>query len=206
MCVNAQNACGISASRCVLVKGAPNTPGIIVPNPSSWCAPASGIEFLSDVNALGGSYTLNWTWTPAYAANYVIGQGTNDLILDWVNAGNATVSLTAQNACGNATRALPVNVSSCRIAGNQSTKSNHPANVVQAFPNPASDRVYIEFASLLNGKEQLIVTDMTGRKILEQYISVAQGNNNTAINTRKLSSGIYYLHVLNQRIKLVLEK
>lgn len=61
LCVTANNACGSSAPRCVLIKGTPLTPGAISGS-AVVCANASGIAY--SVAAVAGATSYLWS-TPA---------------------------------------------------------------------------------------------------------------------------------------------
>jgi hypothetical protein len=196
VCVSATNSCGTSTQRCVSVKGAPNTPGAIVTTPSSWCSPTSGIDLLSSTSGLGGSYSLNWTWLPVSAANYVVGQGTNNLTLDWINSGTATVYLTTSNACGSGTKTLSLNIAPCTQNRAGSTNYNVSDNAkFSVYPNPASEIINVDFESVTKEDVQLQLTDMSGRTLITKSVNSIEGFNHHTLDISKLAKGVYMLNL-----------
>lgn len=190
VCVTATNGCGTSGPRCIGVKGAPLTPGIITPTPGSWCAPTSGIQFSGNISSLTGVYNLNWAITPATAATYVSGQGTNNYTVDWDNAGTATVILTASNACGNGSRTLSLNIASCsRQAGSEVVTTT--GDNFSVYPNPASDLVQFEFNSISSQNVTINLTDLSGRVVLSKSIDASEGLNYGSFDVSKLAKGVY---------------
>ena len=55
-----------------------------------------------------------------------------------------------------------------------------------AFPNPASDNVTINYA--VNGQSQLVVTDITGRQVMEKTLN---GSGFINLNVEHLNKGVY---------------
>lgn len=203
VCVSATNGCGTSAQRCITVKGAPLTPGTITPNPSTWCDNQAGIQFSANTSLLTGSFALNWSWLPASAATYVSGQGTPVLNVDW-NTGNASVNLTASNACGNATKTYSA-ASTCR----ESQPDNSIPAIVNAegkfsvYPNPAIDLLNIDFAITSVKEVNVVLMDITGRSVVSKLVSVTDGINHTTLDVSKIAKGAYMLKVENGDVKNV---
>lgn len=194
LCVNSVNACGSSLTRCITVKGAPNTPGAITPTPSTWCAPTSGIQFNGDISGLSGSYTLVWSWLPATNATYISGQGTSTLNVDWNTAGTTSVLLKATNSCGNATRTLNLNIAACRIAGS-SNNNTAILSDVNIFPNPASNVLNIEFTSSANDNMSVKLLELSGREVMTRSSKAVSGFNMQTIDVSKLAKGIYLVSI-----------
>ncbi len=75
-------------------------------------------------------------------------------------------------------------------------------------PNPFSGKLKVKVESLFQDKATLIITDVSGRQLVKQQISLAAGNNSFEINeTTKFSKGTYLLTVIEsqqtQSIKLI---
>jgi hypothetical protein len=63
-----------------------------------------------------------------------------------------------------------------------------------AYPNPFEQEVNLKITALETGKAQLKLTDLTGRVILEQEVSLQKGNNTLTIGVEeRLPAGIYLL-------------
>ncbi len=191
MCVSAQTSCGASTPRCVTVKGAPNTPATITTTPSSWCANTAGVQFDADVTNLSGSYLLNWNYPSSPIATYVLGGGNStSLILDW-GTGNGTVSVTASNACGNATRNYNA-VIGCREAKEELTDGSLQFTV---SPNPATDFVNVSFSFEKENDCIIELIDMTGKKVQTKTIKGTKGINTTQLDLSHISKGIYTISI-----------
>lgn len=202
--VQSQNACGLSLPCTITAKGAPNTPGSITANPIVWCNNDAGISLTGNLTGVTGVYNLVWSIIPATAATIINGQGSNNLVVDW-NTGNATVSLTATNGCGNGTRtynAVPV----CRVAGNTSVATNEGLNV---FPNPTSSILNIELITESAEPVTLTITDISGKAVLSKTLQTSEGLNSSVLDLSAYAKGVYMLKVrstsLNKQIKVVLQ-
>lgn len=79
------------------------------------------------------------------------------------------------------------------------------------FPNPAMDNTRVEFTSAADEDITLTITDMTGKIISQETMSVLHGVNSIDINTHLIPSGVYMLSLTNASNntsfeKLVIEK
>lgn len=74
---------------------------------------------------------------------------------------------------------------------------NKPDNLVIAalYPNPAKDKVSIIVSSPSNSKIILLVTDVAGKPVLQQWASLISGDNLLSINVANISSGNYLIKV-----------
>lgn len=187
VCVSASNSCGSSAYRCVTVKGAPNTPVALTSNPAVICANTTGVEFNANTSSTTGAYTLTWSYTPT-AATYNSGGGnTNQLILDWGNT-NGVVVVTASNACGSGAKSYTVNLG-CRQQGQDDVAA------LNIYPNPASETVNINLNAGNQQAVQCIITDLSGKVVMQQTYNVAVGNNTFSADVSHLAKGIYMLQI-----------
>ena len=64
---------------------------------------------------------------------------------------------------------------------------------IEVYPNPAHDRITIYFTSSENEKEQIFITDISGKKIIHNEIKISQGENIFETDISQLSPGIYFL-------------
>ncbi|MEZ5069101.1 MAG: T9SS type A sorting domain-containing protein [Bacteroidia bacterium] len=198
VCVSSTNLCGTSASRCIPVKGAPNTPASITANPSSWCANDAGITFTADVSNVTGGYTLSWAFPPT--TTYVSGGGnTTSLTLDW-GASNGVVMVTASNACGAGTRTYNA-VINCR-------ESSMNADKLQVYPNPTAGMLNVTYTSE-KGTTQMSLLDLSGRVIMSQSFNTVAGENTQQLDLSRIAKGAYMLNVQthsgNHQVKIVVE-
>ena len=64
------------------------------------------------------------------------------------------------------------------------------------YPNPVTDHVFIQISSAGAVKANLIVTDVAGRKIAVEALSLQQGNNTLYVGTSGWGPGMYYLELI----------
>lgn len=62
-------------------------------------------------------------------------------------------------------------------------------------PNPANENVTMTFTSLQSGEFILEITDLTGRVIHEEIISVVQGENRKEISLMEIAPGMYMINM-----------
>ncbi|MEI8239359.1 MAG: T9SS type A sorting domain-containing protein [Actinomycetota bacterium] len=72
-------------------------------------------------------------------------------------------------------------------------------NVLQVqglYPNPATSQINLLLSSPIQEKMQLQLMDITGRTVVQRWISVETGSNNIPVNISMLSSGSYLVKLL----------
>ena len=75
-----------------------------------------------------------------------------------------------------------------------------PANVltqVSVYPNPSSASAMLHFTSDISQSYDLLVTDLNGKQVYAQKLSVAQGLNTVQVPTMELANGLYMIHLQN---------
>lgn len=119
-----------------------------------------------------------------------IGQGTSQITVLWGNpgSGSITVSETSANNCTG-------NSSDYDIAKVICEGVDYPTEFLKVYPNPASDKLFIEFHSKTSEKTELIISDVTGRTI--KNIDVKKGLNKLLVDISNLPSGIYFIRSNN---------
>jgi hypothetical protein len=186
LCVTANNACGSSTARCINVKGAPATPGIVT-GPATACAGEQGLSF--SISAVYGASSYSWT-LPA-GATIVAGANTTNIVVDWGNV-SGSVLVSASNGCGaSGVRTFSVLVN-CRISG-----SELPGAVVSAYPNPVSAKLNVDLQASNTGTYTLELSDLSGRVVSTQVVNAIEGMNSNSIDVTGLSKGMYMLSVKN---------
>ncbi|HNJ32170.1 MAG TPA: T9SS type A sorting domain-containing protein, partial [Bacteroidia bacterium] len=201
LCVTASNSCGTSASRCIPLKGSPNSPIGLTAIPASWCANTQGIEFTADLGNTTGSYTLSWGYPSSPTATYVAGGGnSNALTLDW-GTGNGSVVVNASNGCGTGSKAFAVTIG-CKEGEMAS------ANKLNVYPNPTAGVLNVEYTAE-KGTAQVTVLDLSGRVVMTQTHANAAGQNTLQLDLSKVAKGAYMLNVQtngsNNQVRVVVE-
>lgn len=84
------------------------------------------------------------------------------------------------------------------------------ADILTMYPNPAKDKLNLQFNSSTEGGVNLNVIDMIGRTVLNSFRIGNKGMNNFELNTSDLNKGIYFVEVNNgvdrEIKKLILNK
>jgi hypothetical protein len=66
---------------------------------------------------------------------------------------------------------------------------------ISIFPNPASERINIEITGLSTDRSAYVITDITGKKVLQGMVENKTGKVITSINISELEKGIYFFSV-----------
>ena len=85
------------------------------------------------------------------------------------------------------------NISTTTCSGSRVAEDNNKQ--VETFPNPVRDMVSVAFYSDKNGHRKIVITDVTGKKVLEQNVLIADGYNHVSVETSTLQTGLYLLHI-----------
>jgi hypothetical protein len=199
LCVTANNSCGTSTARCVNVKGAPSTPGIIS-GPVTVCTGEQGTQY--SVGAVFGATGYNWV-VPA-GATIIAGQNTTTILVDWGTTGGL-VTVAATNGCGTSgTRTLSV------IINCKESSSVLPGVLVNAYPNPVSTSLTVELEAQNSGSYVLEMVDLSGRVVLSDNMNTVSGLNKTSVDVSTLAKGMYLLTIKDaagfvQQIRVAVE-
>lgn len=89
------NNCGQTAASTLQLKGLSNTPGPISGQTTGLCS-KSGIVY--SVLSVPGNPIYDWT--VSYGASIISGQGTNTIIINYINFVSGNISVKARNTCG----------------------------------------------------------------------------------------------------------
>jgi hypothetical protein len=83
---------------------------------------------------------------------------------------------------------------------------NKTRGTIIIHPNPVINEATVEINTVVAGKINYELTDITGKKILQHAVTLAKGDNTITIHLDKLPAGIYYLKVsgnnINEAVKL----
>ncbi|MBK7886546.1 MAG: T9SS type A sorting domain-containing protein [Bacteroidetes bacterium] len=200
--VQAVNGCGTSLVRSRTITGAPARAGVIT-GATSVCDNTN--ESYSVATVPGAAL---YTWAVTANGSVSTGQGTKNITIDWLApAGGQSMSVVTSNACGTSlTRTLTgITVNNCiRLGSVESDVFN-----INAYPNPATDRVTIEFTAVENNDYRLRIADMTGRTLQVENGTSAAGLNTKVLPLNGIAAGVYMISIeMNneqQQIKLVVE-
>ena len=203
MCVTANGTCGSSLQRCLQVRGAPATPGAITLQDGPVCTGgANNFSIPSDA----GTTTYTWSLAPATMGHIILASGTSCTAGNWTGASGSIVVM-ASNACGGSTGTLAINPVNCARIGKDVQSST--AMNLNVYPNPAHDRITVEFNATASGNYSLNIMDMTGRLISTTANTSSEGLNSQVIDVSNLAKGMYLLELRvndsSEKLRIVVE-
>ena len=81
-------------------------------------------------------------------------------------------------------------------------------SVSKIYPNPTTDEVNVIFESMTDDNAQVVVFDFNGRAVIQMTAAAQKGMNKATLNVKKLSAGIYFVHIQgsdgkNSKVKFV---
>jgi len=75
----------------------------------------------------------------------------------------------------------------------------------EVSPNPASDQIQIKIFSTKEQQIPVEIFDVNGKKVLQEKVSLLQGENAKSLNINTLSSGVYFMRVFGGSKKIVVD-
>ncbi len=69
------------------------------------------------------------------------------------------------------------------------------AEIVSLYPNPVKDNLNVSVNSSITDRVSLVITDITGRTIIQQNYPLNNGNNNIQVKTTTLVAGTYLIKI-----------
>jgi Zn-dependent metalloprotease len=191
--VTANNQCGSSNTRSLMIKGAPAIPPPVT-GPTGVCLNQQGVPYSS--GPVSGA--LDYLWTVPSGARINDGNTTsasNTLIttatavtVNWkTTAGN--VRINARNACGTGSASSLAVTFVCR----EPMTGNNQGFEVGVNPNPVNDFIRLQFMTENESDASLMLTDVSGRILFQTALPLQSGNSDYTLDAESLSSGIYFL-------------
>lgn len=139
----------------------------------------SNLQYPSHTYANVGMYTVCLTVADMFCTStYCDTIGITQFMVDGSRSG-FTLNVTAPSALG-----LDEEINSI-------TEFN-------AYPNPATDMVSLEYTSLSSGNHSITLNDITGKLIYNENFSAQKGNNRKQINLNNVEAGIYLVTIADE--------
>jgi hypothetical protein len=135
---------------------------------------------------------VTFTNTSTEAVNYTWNFGDNSFsnstnpTHNYAN-GEYTVTLVAINSCGSDTSKQIIKIEGVGIE-NQESATN-----LEIFPNPTTDQIQIQWNATGNSEFSLIITDVSGRVLVNRTVTTVTGNNKLSLPVHHLANGVYIL-------------
>ncbi|MEJ8840845.1 T9SS type A sorting domain-containing protein [Lacibacter sp. H375] len=150
------------------------------------------------------SIQLNWTLTNVENVQKVIlerktGNEQFKKIAEQINPSTVNGFYTDEETSSNATYRLVL-----YALNGERQYSNHvfieapERKTFHLYPNPANDDVTIQLPANFTGKTYVVVTDITGRQVINQQLFIQSSQINTVVSVKHLPAGIYNIRLENK--------
>lgn len=161
---------------------------IITPQgPTTFCA---GDSVVLQANS-GTGLTYNWK----KGANFIAGATSQAYTA--ATAGTYRVIVTNSNGCSKLSTGTLITVN-CRDGIEEINKTN-----LDVFPNPASGMVTLKFISSEDQNSKLILTDITGKELIQEQIAISEGENAITVDIGHLVKGVYLVKLQTSNSEVV---
>lgn len=119
----------------------------------------------------------------------VSGSGTNEIIILWTTIGSGTVVVTETSAttCEGTSDTLNVVIDECTAINELSNES------IKLFPNPAKDKLTIEFTTSTEKTFEIDVYNQFGQRVFSTKAVSYGGNGSHQIDVSSLPIGLYFV-------------
>lgn len=161
----------------------------------------SPIEGLSKVAPLQTNVSYSVTgksgnkyhWALPKGVELVSGQGTATITVNWTDKGGY-MSVHALNEC--AVSDDRISYVSVESQLNESVAANTTQdNKFRVYPNPATDKININYGSSVSEQSTVRITDVTGKTVLMQHRGLGSANNEKQLDIAQLNPGIYMVSI-----------
>ncbi len=188
ICVQAQGACGLSPTKCILPNmlpyGQPEMPNDIL-GKRSVCVNESNVVYRSTEPS--GAIDYNWT---TVNSSVVFGQGTSEVEIDF-GATDDSICVRAENVCGvSSYQCISVKVDNC--TGIAISNIEH---TIKISPNPTNGMAILSFESPINAGCRLVMQNVMGQEIYAESMNKMINLNSKYLDFTNLSKGIYFVEI-----------
>lgn len=73
------------------------------------------------------------------------------------------------------------------------------------YPNPATDKIAIQFDAVKAGTETIVVSTIQGNPVKQESFSIEKGRNNIVLNISSLPKGVYFLKTTYGKVQSFLK-
>jgi hypothetical protein len=172
-----------------------------IPNPV-----VEGLSMVCDFDVTDYTVAENegstYTWEVT-GGTIVDGQDTYMVTVEWGEAGDGTVTVTEVTTagCEGASETFDVMIDDCTDINEMGTVSDFTV-----YPNPATDRLTVEYNNNSENIQQLMLYNHLGQKVYQSEKITARGNQKLEINISHLSQGIYFVKLSDGSSEIITEK
>ncbi len=95
---------------------------------------------------------------------------------------------------------------SCRYTEIKTLKLNIQGRITGIYPQPAKDKLNIQYYSLSEGMGTIKITSINGKTVNQDALSLNKGNQSIVINTGRLSSGMYLVTITDKNDNMISQR
>ncbi|MBK7856462.1 MAG: T9SS type A sorting domain-containing protein [Bacteroidetes bacterium] len=188
-------SCSLTGSLCSAISG--NCYVTVVNKPPNNIIPSGPITFCSpNTVTLQSSYTLTATYQ--WLKNGILLNGST--LNSYIASTNGSYQVITTDIYGCDSISAPVTVSvPCR----RTTESSRTTNTYESnsefflYPNPASQKLFLETNNFQSETVQLKIFDVLGKEILSKQLNNLEGSNTHEFNIEKLKPAVYFVEIKN---------
>jgi beta-glucanase (GH16 family) len=203
--VRAATSCFTSLAKSLSVGSILPQPGAISGTSAGLCG---GCTYTFSIAAVIGATNYNWNVPAGWSIINNWGTGI-EVVLPIAGISTSTLSVTAQNACGNSPIRI-LNVSG-NLTNSMPQEESDPSDiedwnelslmeneqlVLRAFPNPTRGDLHLEWPIASEQLPLIYFVDATGRQIILPIEQIAHTGTGCIVDMEALSSGIYTLQLV----------
>ena len=177
------NGCDSLIKLLLVVKSTPNQPDTIF-----------GLDHINQigqyiyyVSPITNATSYNWNISNVEWMGH---SKTNNISVFIPTSKTGTISVKAVNECGES------NAAELFVSSSIGIIEANTISDVDIYPNPANDYFYLK-TSDLKGKLNITITDVTGKTVFYQEVTIKDNQEVYKINTLNFAKGFYYVTILN---------
>lgn len=200
--VRAATACATSNAKSISVQSTVGQPSAISGTSTGLCG---GCTYTYSIASMAGATNYNWSIPVGW--NLLNNNGTTiDVVVPIAGFTTASLSVTAQNACGNSpirilaltgnlTSSLETNATPTTPEVQSLTWTTlDPSPQLTAYPNPTKGILHLNFDHMINDPVRWFVLDATGR-LIDVEVHTDPANPSYAwMDMQSWSTGLYLVH------------
>ena len=172
-----------------------------------------------DARLAGEGVAINWSVTDISNHDYFsVERSVNGTDFEEIHRNNENINGISQRSFIISDNNLPtVNTvyyrikqcdinGSCRYTNVKAVKLGNQGRITRIYPQPANDKLNIQYYSFNEGFGNITVTDINGKVVMQQTRNLSRGAQSILINTNHFGSGIYMITVTDKNYQKTSQK
>ena len=150
---------------------------------------AEACDFSSEIYTVAEMEGATFTWE-VDGGSVSDGQGTNQVTIDWGGVGNGSINVAVEteNGCEGESETFEVMIDDCT-----DIPQNNEQLDMRLYPNPAQDRISVEFKSMHTGNIEIRIYDLDGKVVKNMEQAVRAGDQKLTLEIQDLANGLYVI-------------